>query len=69
MLNKIMINTDEHEIQIRRNEPVGWQVIVYEIEHSTKDLHEQMNLKSFDSAYVYVKENYLQQFFNKGVLV
>lgn len=68
MLNNIVINTDEHEIQIRRNEPVGWQVIVYEIEHSTKELHEQMNLKSFDSAYVYVKEKYLKKHFNKGVV-
>lgn len=69
MINSIVINSDDYEIQMKKLELTGWQITVYRIEHSSKEIHEQRTLKSLETAYVYVKENYLQQFFNKGVLV
>lgn len=69
LLNSIVINSDDYEIQIKRMDLQGWQVVVYKIEHSTKEIYEQRMLKCFDTAYVYVKENYLKPLFEKGAVM
>lgn len=69
MIKNMVITTDEHEIHIKQNKAYGWELIIYRIQHSTKEIMERNNLKTFDSAYMYVSEKYLKDTLNKSVLV
>lgn len=69
MIKNMVITTDEHEIHIKQDKAHGWELIIYRIQHSTKEIMERNNLKTFDSAYMYVSEKYLKDTLNKSVLV
>jgi len=69
LVKSFVVNTEEYEIHLGNKKPIGWELIVYKIEHSTKELHERITLKNFDTAYLYIKEKYLKESFNEGVFV
>ena len=53
--------TEQNKIVLRKQEDSSWLIEIYLISHSMQEMEKRINVGTYDTAYLYVYENYIKK--------